>query len=283
MQHLKSRALREQLYRAYVSRASSGAHDNAPLIKRILEIKQQLALTLGYSCHAEKSLSTKMADSVEAVNKLNEMLRDKALPAAQRDMEQLRAFAKQQGFHEDMCLWDVPYWSERLREQQYEFQEEELRPYFALPAVLDGLFALANRLFGVTIEAADGQAQVWHPDVRYFNIKDSKTGQHLAAFYLDPYSRPAEKRGGAWMNVCLGKSKVLQQSPVAYLVCNGSPPVGQTTPSLMTFREVETLFHEFGHGLQHMLTTVPHGGAAGSKLCFPCYIRIVLCCVVLFF
>lgn len=268
MQHLKSRALREQLYRAYVTRASSGERDNAPIIKRILEIKKELAGMLGYKCHAEKSLSTKMADSVDSVLQLTEMLRSKAMPAAQKELQELKTFAKAQGLKEEMALWDVPYWSERMREKQYQYQEEELRPYFPLPSVLDGMFGLANRLFGVTIEAADGQAQVWNADVRFFNIKDTASGEHIASFYLDPYSRPADKRGGAWMDVCLGKSKVLHRIPVAYLTCNGSPPVG-AQPSLMTFREVETLFHEFGHGLQHMLTTVEHADAAGSKL-FEC-------------
>ena len=132
---------------------------------------------------------------------------------------------------------------------QYDFKEEDLRPYFPLPKVLDGLFSLAHKLFGVTIEAADGDAPVWHPDVRFFKVSDATTGEHIANFYLDPYSRPAEKRGGAWMDVCVGRSKVMNRKPVAYLVCNGSPPVGDK-PSLMTFREVETLFHEAGHGLQ---------------------------------
>jgi oligopeptidase A len=264
MQHLKSRALRETLYRAFVTRASSEAHDNAPIIKRILQIKTEMAHMLGYKSFAEKSLSTKMAPSVSAVMDLTAMLREKSLPAAQRDLAELKAFAKTQGFDEEIALWDIPFWSERLREKQYQFQEEELRVYFALPSVLDGMFGLAKRLFGVTIEAADGETQVWNQDVRFFNIKDDSTGEHIASFYLDAYSRPAEKRGGAWMDVCVGKSKVLQRIPVAYLTCNGSPPVGEQ-PSLMTFREVETLFHEFGHGLQHMLTRVEHGDAAGSE------------------
>lgn len=264
MQHLRDRDLRETLYRAYVTRASSGEHDNAPLITRILTIKGELARMLGYQSFAEKSLSTKMAPSVDAVLHLTQMLREKSLPAAQRDLQDLRAFAKKQGFSGELCLWDIPFWSERLREAQYQFQEEELRVYFALPSVLDGMFGLAKRLFGVTIEAADGQTQVWSPEVRFFTIKDDVTGKHIASFYLDPYSRPAEKRGGAWMDVCVGRSKVMQRIPVAYLTCNGSPPVGEQ-PSLMTFREVETLFHEFGHGLQHMLTRVEHGDAAGSE------------------
>lgn len=177
------------------------------------------------------------------------MLRTQAMPAAQKELAELVAFARTKGFDSDMALWDVSFWSERLREEMYQYEEEELRAFFPLPVVLDGLFGLATRLFGITIEAADGESQVWHKDVRFFNVKDTTTGEHLASFYLDPYSRAGAKRGGAWMDTCLGKSKVTGRKPVAYLVCNGTPPVGEK-PSLMTFREVETLFHEFGHGLQ---------------------------------
>lgn len=160
---------------------------------------------------------------------------------------------------------DVSYWSERQREKLYEYSEEELRPYFALPKVLEGMFSLANRLFGIRIVKHSGHdVEVWHPDVQFFDVFDEETNEHIASFYLDPYSRPAEKRGGAWMDTCIGKSKVMHRIPVAYLVCNGSPPVGDK-PSLMSFGEVETLFHEFGHGLQHMLTRVEHADAAGSK------------------
>lgn len=262
MQHLTNRQLRETLYRAYSTRASQDDKDNAPLIQRILQLKLEVAQLLGFACHADKSLASKMASSTQSVMQLIEMLRERSFPAAQREMEELRAFAKKQGADYDLQLWDVPFWSERLRETEYQFEQEALRAYLPLPAVLDGLFALANRLFGVKIIAADGEAQVWHEDVRYFKVLDETTGEEIAAFFLDPYSRPAEKRGGAWMDVCLGRSKVLNRRPVAYLTCNGSPPVG-TQPSLMTFREVETLFHEFGHGLQHMLTRVEHADAAG--------------------
>jgi oligopeptidase A len=190
------------------------------------------------------SLASKMAPDVQTVLSLLEMLRDKSMPAAQAELANLKAFAAKEGFQGEMALWDVPYWSERLREKQYEFEEEQLRVYFPLDGVLTGLFSLAERLFSVRIVAADGEAQVWNPDVRYFKIYDSKSSsdQPIAAFFLDPYSRPSEKRGGAWMNTCVGKSKVMNQTPVAYLVCNGSPPVNGK-PSLMTFREVETLFH----------------------------------------
>ena len=262
MQHAKSSALREKLYRAFVTRASSADEDNAPVIARILQIKQELATTLGYKCHAEKSLSAKMAPSVQAVEELTELLYQAAYPAAQKELESLQAFAASKGFDGKLNLWDVPYWSERQREAVYSYSEEELKPYFALPNVLTGLFDLADRLFGITIKAADGEVEVWNDDVKFFKIFDTATGEYLASFYLDAFSRPEDKRGGAWMDVCVGNSKVMGRKPVAYLTCNGSPPVGGT-PSLMTFREVETLFHEFGHGLQHMLTTVQHGDAAG--------------------
>jgi len=158
----------------------------------------------------------------------------------------------------------VPYWSERQSEQKFGFEEEELRPYFALPNVLDGLFALTKRIFGVDIIEATSEAPLWHPDVQFFHVHDEATQEHIASFYLDPYARPENKRGGAWMDVCVGKSSVLGRIPVAYLTCNGSPPV-DGKPSLMTFSEVTTLFHETGHGLQHMLTTVAHKPAAGIE------------------
>jgi oligopeptidase A len=156
---------------------------------------------------------------------------------------------------------------ERLREQRFDYSEEELRPYFPFPKVLEGLFALAERLFGVQFVAGDGEVPVWQEDVRYFRVQDAE-GKDIAAFYLDPYSRPAEKRGGAWMDECVGRSGLFRsvdggpRHPVAYLVCNQTPPVGEL-PSLMSFGEVTTLFHEFGHGLQHMLTRVDYGMASG--------------------
>jgi oligopeptidase A len=218
---------------------------------------------LGYDTYAELSIARKMAPSVAAVEQLMEELRSASYEAAARELEELTAFARDRGFAGDLKQWDVPFWSERMREENYGLNDEELRPYFPLPQVLEGLFTLAGRLFGVKISAADGEAPVWHPDVRYFQVTGDD-GQAIAHFYLDPYSRPAEKRGGAWMDDCINRGTVNGQVrlPVAYLVCNQSPPV-DGKPSLMNFREVETLFHEFGHGLQHMLTTVDYAGAAG--------------------
>jgi oligopeptidase A len=269
MQHSTRRDLREKLYKAFVSRASSGDLDNSPIIERILQLKKEKSKILGFNSYAELSLASKMAPNVEAVEALLEQLRQASYDAAIKDLEQLKAFAAAKGAEEanDLKHWDVSFWAERQREEKFDFSAEELRPYFPLHQVLDGLFGLVKRLFGATVTPADGQAPVWHPDVRYFQIAD-ETGNPIAYFYLDPYSRPAEKRGGAWMDDCIGRAKITENGktdtrlPVAYLVCNQSPPV-DGKPSLMTFGEVETLFHEFGHGLQHMLTKVDYAGAAG--------------------
>ncbi|MBE9020417.1 M3 family metallopeptidase, partial [Chroococcidiopsidales cyanobacterium LEGE 13417] len=270
MQHGKRRDLREKLYRAFISRASSGDLDNTPLIEKILQLRREKANLLGFNSYAELSLASKMAPSVDAVETLSEELRRASYDAAKQDLEDLRTFAASKGAPEGSNLqhWDIAFWAERQREEKFAFSAEELRPYFPLPQVLNGLFTLVNKLFGVTVTAADGQAPVWHEDVRYFQIAD-ETGEAIAYFYLDPYSRPAEKRGGAWMDDCIGRAKltthegtVATRKPVAYLVCNQTPPV-DGKPSLMTFNEVETLFHEFGHGLQHMLTKVDDAGAAG--------------------
>ena len=168
MQHLKSREIREKLYRAFLTRASTGEFDNAPIIQRIMQIKLEMAKMLGYNTYAELSLSKKMAKDVESVINLTKMLKDQSLSIAKDELENLKKFANAQGFTENMELWDVTYWSERLRESKYEFSEEELRSYFPLPKVLDGLFQLAERLFGVTIERADGSEEVWCEDVGFF-------------------------------------------------------------------------------------------------------------------
>ena len=321
LKYSRNRALREQLYRAQVSRASgqgeagddratnntpstntpnsnhqdkndgtpAGALNNWPLIERILTLRGDQAGRLGFANWAEASLAAKMADSVASVEGLLEELRAAAFPVAQAELEQLRQCAARHGAPEanDLQPWDVSFWAELLRQESFSLDSEALRPYFPLPAVLEGLFALCGRLFGIRIEAADGQAPIWHPDVRFFRVLEAsggaasaadqgaqpgapqapsaETGQPIAAFYLDPYSRPGSKRGGAWMDECLVRSLAPDGTPVlpvAYLICNQSPPVGDT-PSLMTFEEVETLFHEFGHGLQHMLTTVDRPQAAG--------------------
>ncbi|HLO87231.1 MAG TPA: M3 family metallopeptidase [Nostocaceae cyanobacterium] len=269
MQHSTRRDLREKIYKAYITRASAGELDNNPLIERILELRQELSQLVGFNNYAELSLASKMAQDVPAVEKLLEELRQASYDAAVKDLAALKAFAQAKGAPEadNLQHWDISFWAERQREEKFAFTAEELRPYFPLPQVLDGLFGLVKRLFGVTVTPADGQAPIWHEDVHYFQIAD-EDGRPIAYFYLDPYSRPAEKRGGAWMDTCINRGKVRENGkttlrlPVAYLICNQTPPV-DGKPSLMTFYEVETLFHEFGHGLHHLLTKVDYAGASG--------------------
>jgi oligopeptidase A len=266
MEHSRRRDLREKLYRANVTRASSGERNNLPVLETILRLRQEKAAILGRASFAEVSLASKMAPGVAAVDKLLAELREAALPRARAEHDELRAYAREKSDDPklELALWDVYFWAERLREERYAYSDEELRPYFSLPKVLEGLFATAKRLFEVDVYPADGKASVWDATVRYFRIVDS-AGRDVASFFLDPYSRPANKRGGAWMDVALSRKRRDDGSvrlPVAYLVCNQTTPVGDK-PSLMTFREVETLFHEFGHGLQHMLTTVDYAGASG--------------------
>ncbi len=259
LKYSTQRDLREKLYRASMTRASKGDLDNHPLIERILQLRHEKAHLLGYKTYAEVSLAPKMAPSVEAVEQLLEELRRVSYDAAIKELEALKAFANK----DDLKHWDVAFWAEKQREAKFDFSAEELRPYFPLDQVLEGLFDLAQRIFRVTITPADEQTSVWQDDVRYFQVAN-ESGETLAYFYLDAYSRPAEKRGGAWMGDCIGRAKIKGEIrlPVAYLVCNQTPPV-DGKPSLMTFDEVTTLFHEFGHGVQHMLTQVDYPGAAG--------------------
>ncbi|WP_216908378.1 M3 family metallopeptidase [Synechococcus sp. CCY 0621] len=267
LKYSRRRDLREIAYKAHVSRASGESDGNWPAIERILTLRRQQAQQLGHGSWAEVSLASKMAGSVAEVEALLEDLRTAAYPVALLELEALRACAAREGAAEaaDLKPWDVSFWAEVRRQEAFDLDSEALRPWFPLPRVLDGLFGLCDRLFGIHIHPADGEAPVWHPDVRFFRVDDAGSGEPLAAFYLDPYSRPGSKRGGAWMDECLVRSLDAAGQPVlpvAYLICNQSPPVGET-PSLMTFEEVETLFHEFGHGLQHMLTTVERPQAAG--------------------
>jgi len=265
MEYAERRDLRETVYRAYVTRASAPPRDNGPIIERVLALRRQQAEALGFSTYAELSIDAKMAPDVTAVSALLGDLRDVSYAAAERELAELTAFAREHGGPERLAVWDHAYWARSLRQARFDYSDEELRPYFPLPQVLDGLFSLAERLFGVTVTPNDG-VRGWHDDVRFFDVAD-ESGARIAGFYLDPYSRPADKRGGAWMNECVGRSRALAEGdgarlPVAYLVCNQSPPV-DGKPSLMTFNEVTTLFHEFGHGLQHMLTRVDEGAVAG--------------------
>ena len=264
MQHHRGRDEREAVYRAQMTLASSGEHDNQDLIRRTLELRKEQAGLLGYDTYADLSLASKMAPDVAAVFKMFDDLSSPSHPHAREDLAALEQMAKESGQDDPLMHWDVGFWAERLREKLFDYTDEQLRPYFPLPRVLDGLFGLAERLFDVTIDRADGEAPVWHKDVQFFKVMDASSGDHIASFYLDPYSRPSEKRGGAWMAGCLDRRIVngKLRLPVVHLVCNGTPPVGDT-PSLMGFREVETLYHEFGHGLQGMLTTVDYAEVSG--------------------
>jgi len=273
MSHLPKSEIREKVYKGYLTRASEfkgdgdeeATRNNIPIIYEILKLKKEMSNLLGFSNFAERSLASKMAPSVDSVKELSELIVEKALPAAERELAEITELAKSKGYTGDKLKpWDTTFWSERLKESKFDLTEEELRPYFALPLVLEGMFGLVERIFGIEVKQADGDAEIWNSDVTFYNVYDKETQKHIASFYLDPYSRPADKRGGAWMDVCIGKSEACERDiPVAYLTCNGSPPVGSKTPSLMTFREVETLFHEFGHGLQHMLTRASVGDVAG--------------------
>lgn len=263
MEHCRNADLRETVYRAFISRASQGDLDNTPLIDRILKLRQEKAALLDYDTYADLSLATKMAPSVDKIEEMEKQLLAASRPGAEEDLAEITKLAQENGHEGDLRHWDVAFWAERLREKKFEYTDDELRPYFPLPRVLNGLYEVIHRLFDVTIKESDDDVPVWNPDVRYYKVFNN-AGEMIAGFFLDPYSRPEDKRGGAWMNTCLDRRMTngRSQLPIAYLVCNGTPPVGDK-PSLMTFSEVVTLFHEFGHGLHHMLTQVDFADASG--------------------
>jgi oligopeptidase A len=254
-----NRALRERVYRAYQTRASeqgpdAGRFDNSQRIEKILALRHEAACLLGFDNAAQASLATKMARSTDEVLSFLRDLAARAKPVAQRELDELRAFARDRLGIDTLEAWDVSYAAEKLRLQRYALDEEELKPYFPAPAVADGLFALAEKLYGIRLRAREG-VDVWHPDVRYFDVQD-KQGNVIAGCYLDLYARSG-KRGGAWMDVCRPRFRdgASVELPVAFLTCNFAPPAADM-PSLLTHDDVLTLFHEFGHGLHHMLTEV---------------------------
>ena len=264
MTYANDRNLREKLYKAFVSRASHGEKNNSQIIEEILSLRTKQAKLLGYESWAELSLSTKMAKEINNVEKLLEEIRKPAFKTAKNELVRLNKFSKDNGFpiSEDLQSWDISYWSELLRKEKLDLDQESLRPWFPLNDVLKGLFKLSEKLFDIKVIEAINEAPIWNDDVLFFNILN-KDDEKIASFYLDPYSRPESKRGGAWMDECLNKNNIGKNTlPVAYLVCNQTPP-SKDKPSLMSFDEVQTLFHEFGHGLQHMLTTVNLPQAAG--------------------
>ena len=264
------RDLRQHVYKAYYNRATHGERNNIPLVDEIIALRQELSKLLGYSSYAELSLSNKMAGSADRVEQFLADLFKISKPAAASDLEEITELAHANGVEGELAAWDEQYWAEKLRESRFDLNEELVREYFPFEQVMDGMFKLVNRIFDIEVVAADGDVPVWHPDVRHFKVLN-EAGVEIARFYLDPYARPEEKRGGAWANPAVGRSKSLAPAgqevriPVAYMMCNQTPPLDDI-PSLMSIREVETLFHEFGHDLQHMLTTVDHTLCAGLAM-----------------
>ncbi|MDH4133994.1 MAG: oligopeptidase A, partial [Gammaproteobacteria bacterium] len=266
MMYADSRALRRELYEASSTRASelgphAGRWDNAPVMQRILQLRAEKAGLLGFANFAALSVETKMAESTaEVLGFLNDLVA-RSRPAAQKEFAELRAFAAERFGVTELEAWDIPYYSEKLRQERYAFSEEDLRPYFPEPQVLAGLFDVVRRLYGLDVREVKG-VELWHPDARFFEIRDA-AGVMRGRFYLDLYARP-HKRGGAWMDDCIARKRERDavQVPVAYLVCNFSAPI-EGRPALFSHDEVTTLFHEFGHGLHHMLTLVDYAGVAG--------------------
>ncbi|MGB5441944.1 MAG: oligopeptidase A, partial [Gammaproteobacteria bacterium] len=280
MTYADSRDLREEMYTAYVTRASdqvpekvrpgtgreaglghAGKWDNTPVMNRILELRHEASRLLEFDNYAERSLATKMAESVDQVNAfLNDLAERSKKPAAE-ELAAVRAFASEQHGSSDLQAWDIGYYSEKLRQHKYAISQEELKPYFPEPRVIKGLFSIVQRLYGLQIEAVE-DIDRWHEDVHFYRIHDAD-GDLRGEFYLDLYARQ-HKRGGAWMDDCISRRRTANglQSPVAYLTCNFSPPIGDD-PALFTHDEVITLFHEFGHGLHHMLTQVDYAGVSG--------------------
>lgn len=266
MTYADNRELREEMYRAYVTRASElsqeGKFDNAAIIDETLKLRQDVAQLLGFDNYAEYSLSTKMAESTEHVVAFLDDLAARSKPQAEIEKQEIADFASEHFSVNDLQAWDYAYYAEKLKQAKYAVSDEELRPYFPEHRVLAGLFEVVSRLYGITIVEIDN-VDTWHKDVRFFEIHDN-IGRLRGSFYLDLFAR-AKKRGGAWMDECRVR-RVMQngdlQSPVAYLTCNFSGPVGNK-PALFTHDEVITLFHEFGHGIHHMLTQVEVAGVSG--------------------
>ncbi len=267
MTHADDADWRRETYEAYMTRASdqgphAGKWDNGPIMEEILALRHELARLLGYANFAERSLATKMAPSPEKVMAFLRDLADRSLGQAREELEELRRFAREHHGVEELAAWDISYYSEKLRQHRYALSDEDLRPYFPEDRVIPGLFEVVKRLYGLEIRRLDG-VETWHDDVHFYEIRD-KDGHLRGQFYLDLYARP-KKRGGAWMDVCISRMRRADgtvQTPVAYLTCNLTPPVGDE-PALFTHDEVITLFHEFGHGLHHMLTTVDYASVSG--------------------
>ncbi|HGE8288705.1 TPA: oligopeptidase A [Serratia marcescens] len=262
-----NRALREEMYRAFATRASdqgpnAGKWDNSEVMAETLALRHELAQLLGFDTYADKSLATKMAESPEQVIGFLSDLAKRARPQAEQELAQLRAFAKQHYGVDELDAWDITYYGEKQKQHLFSISDEQLRPCFPEQRVVEGLFEVVKRIYGITAKERK-DVETWHPDVRFFDLFDAD-GELRGSFYLDLYARE-NKRGGAWMDDCVGslrKADGTLQKPVAYLTCNFNRPLGDQ-PALFTHNEVTTLFHEFGHGLHHMLTQIDTAGVSG--------------------
>ena len=265
MQYADDGNLRKEFYQAYVTRASDqGTNkdwDNSEVMLEILKYRTEKAKLLGFESYAHYSLATKMAESPKEVLDFLNDLASRTKKFAEKEFEELKQFAKEEANINELNAWDVGYYAEKLRQKKFDMSQETLRPYFPVNQVLDGLFAITTKLYGVTFKQREG-VEVWHKDVMFFDILE-QDGSIRGSFYLDLYARQ-HKRGGAWMDECLVRKKSASsiQDPVAYLTCNFTPPIGDKQ-ALLTHDEVTTLFHEFGHGLHHMMTRVEYSGVSG--------------------
>lgn len=263
MTHSKNRSLREEIYKAYTTRASDQSDksefDNTAVMEEILSLRQEMAVLLGFNNYAEYSLASKMAPSVDAVDEFLRDLAEHARAPAEKEIAELKAIAAEDGITE-LQPWDSSYYSEKLKMQQFNLSQEALKPYFPTPKVIQGLFSIVNRLYG--IQVIEREAPLWHPDAHYFELEDQ--GEVIGGFYFDLYARQG-KRGGAWMSGFRSRMHTHDgvQKPICYMVGNFTPPVGDK-PALLSHDEVITLFHEFGHGLHHMLTEVDNISVAGT-------------------
>lgn len=267
MMYADNRALREELYGAYCTRASdqgpnAGKWDNSAIMTELLTLRRELAQLLGFANYAELSLATKMAEKPQQVVGFLTDLAERSLPQGKAELAEIRAFAAEHYDQRDLAAWDLPYYAEKLKQHKFSISDEQLRPYFPAGKVVNGLFEVVRRVFGMKVRERYG-IETWHPDVRFFDIFDGED-ELRGSFYLDLYARE-HKQGGAWMDVCLGRRYRQDgslQNPVAYLTCNFNGPV-DGKPALFTHNEVVTLFHEFGHGIHHMLTQIDVAGVAG--------------------
>jgi len=267
MTYADNRELREEFYTAFVTRASdqgpnAGEFDNSAIMSEELALRHELAELLGFNSYADMSLATKMAETPEQVFSFLEDLAAKSKPQAEQELAELTAYAKDKHGVTELAAWDYAYYGEKLKQEKYAISDEVLRPYFPANKVLSGLFTTVNRLFGISVKEVT-EFDTYHPDVRFFEIYDNSNTLR-GRFYLDLYARD-RKRGGAWMDDCMGRKVRANgelQTPVAYLVCNFNKAVGDK-PALFTHNEVTTLFHEFGHGIHHMLTQVDAAPVAG--------------------